>query len=83
MVCHKRVEIFKREVLAIGNKGPFGTIRAYWFRFAYQEGGRLHLHGVVWCRPGASPEDVMCATTPRKSDGYGPELTIYPRNSCK
>ena len=44
---HKRVEIFKREFLAIGKRGPFGTVRDYWFRFEYQERGRVHLHGVV------------------------------------
>ena len=33
---HKRVEIFKREFLAIGKRGPFGTVRDYWFRFEYQ-----------------------------------------------
>ena len=28
---HKRVEIFKREFLAIGKNGPFGKVRDYWF----------------------------------------------------
>ena len=69
---HKRVEIFKRELLAIGKRGPFGTVRVYWFRFEYQERGRMHLHGVVWC-----------ATMLRESDGYDPEFTPYLRSLYK
>ena len=52
---HKRVKVFKREFLAIGKRGPFGTVRDYWFRFEYQERGRVHLHGVVWCQPRFHP----------------------------
>ena len=46
---HKRVGIFQREFLAIGKIGPFGTAHDYWFRFEYQDRGRVHLHGVLWC----------------------------------
>ena len=80
---HKRVEIFKREFLAIGKRGPFGTVRDYWFRFEYQERGRVHLHGVVWCQPDSIPDDVICATMPRESDGYDPEFTSYLRSLYK
>ena len=65
VACHKRVEIFKREFLAIGKNGPFGKARDYWLRFEYQERGRVHLHGVVWCEansiPDADEDDVICA----------------------
>ena len=80
---HKRVEIFKREFLAIGKRGPFGTVRDYWFRFEYQERGRVHLHGVVWCQPDSIPDDVICATMPRESDGYDLEFTSYLRSLYK
>ena len=72
---HKRVEIFKREFLAIGKRGPFGTFRDYLFCFEYQERGRVHLHGVVWCQPDSISDDVICATMPRESDGYDLEFT--------
>ena len=80
---HKRVGIFKRHVLAIGKRGPFGTVRNCWFRFEYQERGRVHLHGFVWCQPDSIPDDVICATMPRESDGYDPEFTSYLRNLYK
>ena len=80
---HKRVEIFKREFLAIGKRGPFGTVRDYWVRFEYQERGRVHLHGVVWCPPDSIPDDVICAPMPRESDGYDPEFTSYLRSLYK
>ena len=62
---HKRVEIFKREFLAIGKNGPYGKVRDYWFRFEYQERGRVHLNGVVWCEANSILDDVVCATMPR------------------
>ena len=80
---HKRVEVFKREFLGIGKRGLFGTVRDYWFRFEYQERGRVHLHGVVWCQPDSIPDDVICATMPRESDGYDPEFTSYLRSLYK
>ena len=80
---HKRVEIFKREFLAIGKNGPFGKVRDYWFRFEYQEQGRVHLHGVVWCEANSIPDDVVCATMPRESDGFDPKFTAYLRDVYK
>ena len=80
---HKRVEIFKREFLAIGKNGPFGKVRDYWFRFEYQERGRVHLHGVVWCEANSIPDDVICATMPRESDGFHPKFTAYLRDLYK
>ena len=80
---HKRVEIFKREFLAIGKNGPFGKVRDYWFRFEYQERGRVHLHGVVWCEANSIPDDVICATMPRESDGFDPKFTAYLRDLYK
>ena len=55
---HKRVEQFKSEFLSIGRMGPFGVVRDYWYRFEYQERGRVHLHCAVWCVPGTIPDDV-------------------------
>ena len=80
---HKRVEIFKREFLAIGKNGPFGRVRDYWFQFEYQERGRVHLHGVVWCEANGIPDDVICATMPRESDGFDPKSTTYLRDLYK
>ena len=77
---HKRVEIFKRELLTIANRGPFGTVRDYWFRFEYQERGRVRFHDVVWCQPDSIPDDVIYATMPRESDGCDPEFTAYLRS---
>ena len=83
MVFHKRVEIFKQEFLAFDKKGPFGKVRDYWFRFEYQERGRVHLHGVVWCEANSIPDDVICATMPRESDGFDPKFTAYLRDLYK
>ena len=80
---HKRVEIFNREFLAIGKNGQFGKVRDYWFRFEYQERGRVHLHGVVWCEANSIPDDVICATMPRESDGFDPKFTAYLRDLYK
>ena len=83
MAFHKWVEIFKREFLAIGKNGSFGKVRDYWFRFEYQERGRVHLHGVVWCSTNSIPDDVICATMPRESDGFDPKFIAYPRDRYK
>ena len=80
---HKRVEIFKREFLAIGKKGPFGKVQDDWFHFEYQERRRVHLHGVVWCKAHSIPDDVICATMPCESDGFDPKFTAYQRDSYK
>ena len=64
MAFHKRVKMFKGEFLAIGKNGPFGKVRDYWFPFEYQERGRVHLHGAVWCEANRIPDDVICATMP-------------------
>ena len=72
----RRVEIFKREFLDIGKRGPFGTVCGDWFRFGYQERGRVHFHGVVRCEPDSIPDDVICATMRHESDGYDPKYLI-------
>ena len=61
----------------------FGTVLDYWFRFEYQERGRVPLHGVVWCQPDSISDDVICATMPRESDGYDLEFTSYLRSLYK
>ena len=83
MAFHKRVEIFKREFLAIGKNGPFGKVRDYWFQFEYQERGRVHLHGVVWCETNSIPDDVISATMPHESDGFDPKSISYLRELYK
>ena len=81
---HKRVEMFRENFLSIGKKGPFGIVRDYWYRYEYQERGRVHLHCAVWCVPDSIPDDVICATMPRESHGLGsPEYTEYLRNLYK
>ena len=80
---HKRVEIFKLRFVAIRKKEPFGKVLEYWFRFEYQEGGRVHLHGVVWCEPDSIPDDVIRATMPPENDGFGPKFTAYLQDVYK
>ena len=73
----KRVEIFGRQFLAIGKNGPFGKVWDYCFGFEYPERGRLHEHDVVWCEASSIPDDVICATMPRESDGFDPKFIAY------
>ena len=32
---------------------------------------------VVWCEANNIPDDVICATMPRETDGFGPKFTAY------
>ena len=75
--------VFKREFLAIGKKAPFGKVRDHRLRFEYQERGRVHLHGVVWCERDNIPSDVICATMPRESEGFDPKFIAYRRELYK
>ena len=80
---HKRVEIFKREFVAIGENGPFGKVRYHWFQLDCQERGWVNLHGKVCCETNSISDGVICATMPRESVGFDPKFTAYPRELYK
>ena len=60
---------WKREII---NKkdGPLGHVEQYWYRHEYQKRGMVHIHCVVWVKPGTEKPGVVMAEMPRG----GPEV---------
>ena len=83
VVFHKRVEIFKREFLAIGKNGPFRRVPDCSFPFEYQERARVCLYGAVWCENNGILDDVICATRPSDSDTVDLKFAAYQRELKK
>ena len=61
----QRWQAFKKKHIDKGSNGEFGEVEHYWGRTEFQKRGSLHIHIVIWVKPGTKKKDVVRAEVPR------------------
>ncbi len=51
-----------------GKKSVFGDVEYWWYRVESQNRGALHIHEMLWLKPGTMKNDAIVAELPRGND---------------
>ncbi len=54
--------------IIVGKNSVFGDVLRWWYRVESQNRGALHIHMMLWLRPGSMKEDAVVAELPRGDD---------------
>ena len=83
---YRRFDMFMTNIIR-NRKGPFGIVQEYWWRVEYQKRGGLHIHMVVWCKPGTVPANVISAEMPRfkhdQNEHFRDRVQRYMIHNCR